>query len=347
MEFRQLGNTDVKVSALCLGTMTWGRQNTEEEGHSQMDMALDYGVNFFDTAEMYAVPPSPETYGKTETIIGNWFAKHKKRDKVFLASKVAGAGLRWIRGGNYKIDKKNILEALNESLKRLQTDSIDLYQLHWPNRGSYHFGQYWSYSPDGKNTIEVEENFEEVLSTLQDCIKAGKIRFVGLSNETAWGTMKYLNLAETKGYPRMVSIQNEYSLLYRTHEPDLAEVSVREKVGLLAWSPLATGMLSGKYSKGKIPEGTRWTMLRKHNQRDVPRAHAAVDAYVALAKKHNLEVTQMALAFVTSRPFVTSNIIGATNLTQLKSNLESSELVLSAPVMREIEEIRKEFPVLF
>ncbi len=347
MEYRKLGNTDVSVSAICLGTMTWGRQNTEEEGHAQMDMALDFGVNFFDTAEMYAVPPSPETYGKTETIIGNWFAKHKKRDKVFLASKVAGAGLRWIRGGNYQIDRKNILEALDESLKRLQTDCIDLYQLHWPNRGSYHFGQYWSYKPDGTNTTEVLENFEEVLATLQECVQSGKIRYVGLSNETSWGTMKYLELAEKKGYPRMVSIQNEYSLLYRTHEPDLAEISVREKVGLLAWSPLATGLLSGKYAKGKVPEGTRWTMLRKHNQRDVPRAHAAVDAYLKLAKENNIDPTQMALAFVTTRPFVTSNIIGATNLTQLKSNLESIEIKLTPQVLKGIEEIRKEFPVLY
>ncbi|MCC5814479.1 MAG: aldo/keto reductase [Leptospira sp.] len=345
MEYRQLGTTDLKVSAICLGTMTWGRQNTEEEGHAQMDMALDYGVNFFDTAEMYAVPPSPETYGKTETIIGNWFAKKKNRDKVILASKVAGPGLSWIRGGDYQIDRKNITIALDDSLKRLQTDYIDLYQLHWPNRGSYHFGQFWGYNPEPSNTDHVRDNMVEVLETLQDFIKQGKIRHVGLSNETAWGTMTYLKLAEEKKLPRMVSIQNEYSLMYRLHEPDLAEISLREKVGLLAWSPLATGMLTGKYAKGQVPEGSRWTMLRKHNQRNTPQAHAAVEAYVNLAKKHNLDPAQMALAFVTSRPFVTSNIIGATSVDQLKVNLESDQLVLSKEILKEIDGIRREYPI--
>jgi aryl-alcohol dehydrogenase-like predicted oxidoreductase len=345
MEYRQLGKTDIKVSAICLGTMTWGNQNTELEGHAQMDMALDYGVNFFDTAEMYAVPPSPDTYGKTESIIGTWFAKKKNRDRVILASKVAGPGLRWVRGGDYKIDRTNIIAALNESLKRLQTDYIDLYQLHWPNRGSYHFGQLWDYNPDPTITDETLDNFEEVLQTLQEMIQAGKIRNIGLSNESAWGTMRYLQLSEEKSYPRMVSIQNEYNLLYRLHEPDLAEVSLREKVGLLAWSPLASGMLTGKYANGNIPPGTRWTMLRKHNQRNTEPAHAAVDAYLELAKKQSLDPAQMALSFVTSRPFVTSNIIGATSLDQLKNNLESSKLQLSNEVLREIEVIRKKFPI--
>jgi aryl-alcohol dehydrogenase-like predicted oxidoreductase len=345
MEYRNLGNTDVKVSAICLGTMTWGRQNTEAEGHEQMDYALDYGVNFFDTAEMYAVPPTPDTYGKTETIIGTWFAKRKNRDKVILASKVAGPGLGWVRERGYQIDRKNILEALDGSLKRLQTDYIDLYQLHWPNRGSYHFGQVWGYDPDPSNTDQVLNNFVEVLETLQDCIKSGKIRHVGLSNETAWGIMRFLRLSEDRGLPRMVSVQNEYSLLYRLHEPDLAEISVREKIGLLAWSPLATGMLTGKYAKGKIPEGTRWTMLRKHNQRNTENAHLAVDEYLKVAKKHSLNPVQMALAFVTQKPFVTSNIIGATSMDQLKENLESSKLQLSAEVLQDIAAVRKKYPI--
>jgi len=345
MEYRQLGNTDVQVSAICLGTMTWGKQNTEKDGHEQMDMALDYGVNFLDTAEMYAVPPAPDTYGKTETIIGSWFASRKNRDKVFLATKVAGPGLSWVRGGNSKIDRKNITEALEGSLQRLKTDYIDLYQLHWPNRGSYHFGQLWSYNPNPSNTEAVKENMLEVLETLSDFIAEGKIRYIGLSNETAWGTMTYLKLAEERNLPRVVSIQNEYSLLYRLHEPDLAEISLREKVGLLAWSPLATGMLTGKYAGSKIPEGTRWSLIKKFNQRNTPQAHAAVAEYVALAKKHHLDPAQMALAFVTSRPFVTSNIIGATNKEQLRTNLESIRVSLSSEILQGIDEIRRRYPI--
>jgi aryl-alcohol dehydrogenase-like predicted oxidoreductase len=346
MIYRKLGNTNLEVSALCLGTMTWGRQNTEEEGHAQMDMALDHGVNFFDTAEMYAVPPTPETYGKTETIIGNWFSKKKNRDKVILASKIAGVGLRWIRGGE-GIDRKNLLAALEDSLKRLQTDYIDLYQLHWPNRGSYHFGQFYKYNPDPKDTSSVLENFEEVLQTLQEFIQQGKIRHVGLSNETAWGVMNYLSLSKEKNYPRMVSIQNEYSLLYRLFEPDLSEIALRENVGLLAWSPLATGMLSGKYRQGKVPEGTRWTILKKHNQRNTKQAHGAVDAYLEVAKKHGLHPVQMALSFVTSRPFVTSNIVGATSTEQLKVNLESIHTTLSPEVLADIDLVRRDYPIPF
>lgn len=345
MEYRNLGRTELKVSALCLGTMTWGNQNTEAQGHEQMDYALDAGINFFDTAEMYAVPPSPETYGKTESIIGNWFAKKKNRDKVILASKIAGPGLRWVRDGKYQIDRKNILEALESSLKRLQTDYIDLYQLHWPNRGSYHFGQIWGYNPNGSNTNEVLDNIQEVLETLQECIQSGKIRTVGLSNETAWGIMQYLRISGEKNLPRMVSVQNEYSLLYRTHEPDLFEISMRENVGLLAWSPLATGMLTGKYANSKIPDGTRWTMIRKQNQRNTPQAHKAVDAYLSIAKKHSLDPGQMALAFVTSRPFVTANIIGATTMEQLKSNIASFDIKLSPEILKEIDLVRRDFPI--
>lgn len=345
MEYRRLGRTNLKVSAICLGTMTWGRQNTEAEGHAQMDMALEHGVNFFDTAEMYAVPPTPDTYGKTESIIGSWFAARKNRDKVILASKVAGPGLRWIRGGNYRIDRKNILEAIEGSLGRLQTDYIDLYQLHWPNRGSYHFGQYWGYNPDPSNSTEVLENFIEVLETLQALIQEGKLRHIGLSNETAWGVMHYLRLSEEKGLPRMASIQNEYSLLNRLFECDLSEIALREDIGLLAWSPLAAGMLSGKYAHGKIPKGSRWSISSRHNQRNTPQAHAAVDAYLKVASKHGLDPVQMALAFVTSRPFVTSNIIGATNLEQLKTNLDSVDVRLGPEVLADIDQVRRDYPI--
>ncbi|MCB1174992.1 MAG: aldo/keto reductase [Leptospiraceae bacterium] len=347
MEYVNLGPTDLKVSKICLGTMTWGLQNSEADGHAQMDYALEQGVNFFDTAEMYAVPPSAETYGKTETIIGTWFQKRQNRDKVILASKIIGPGPRWVRGGKALIDPDNIKSALTDSLKRLQTDYIDLYQLHWPNRGSYHFGQHWHYNPDPANTDAILDNLAAVLHCLQDQIKAGKIRHIGISNETSWGTMQYLRLAAEQGLPRMVSIQNEYSLLNRLFEPDLAEVALREKIGLLAWSPLATGMLSGKYAAGQMPAGARWNLLKKFNQRDTPAAHAAVDAYAALARQHGLDPAQMALAFVNDRPFVTANIIGATSLEQLKSNIDSIQLKLGADVLKEINAIRRQYPIPF
>ena len=259
MQYRKLGKTDIDVSLICLGTMTWGRQNSETEGHEQMDYALSQGVNFWDTAEMYAIPPTPDTYGKTEEIIGTWFAKTGKRKDVVLATKVAGPGIGWIRGGDYKIDRANIIEAVENSLTRLQTDYIDLYQLHWPNRGSYHFGQHWRYDPQF-NAEDVEANFVEVLEALDECVKAGKIRHIGLSDETAWGTMKYLELSNKHNLPRIASIQNEYSLLCRLFESDFAELAIAEDCGLLAWSPLATGMLSGKYLDGKRPEGSRWSL---------------------------------------------------------------------------------------
>lgn len=346
MIYRKLGTTDLDVSAICLGTMTWGVQNTEAEGHEQMDYALSQGVNFFDTAEMYAVPPAPETYGKTESIIGSWFAKQKNRDKVILATKIAGNGLKWIHNGS-DINRESITACVEASLKRLQTDYIDLYQLHWPNRGSYHFGQFWNYKIKQSSNERELDNFVEVLTTLKELIAAGKIRHVGLSNETAWGTMKYLQLSETRNLPRVQSIQNEYSLLYRLHEPDLMEISLREKVGLLAWSPLAAGMLTGKYANGARPAGSRWTLSTRFNQRDMPQAHAAVDRYLGIAKKHNLDVAQMAIAFVLSRPFVTSAIIGATNLTQLKTNIGAVNVQLSKDVLDVIAEARREFPIPF
>lgn len=346
MKYRTLGRTGLSVSAICLGTMTWGLQNTEQEGHAQMDYALSQGVNFFDTAEMYSVPPSAETYGKTESIIGTWFAARKNRDQVILASKIAGPGLPWVRGGDYQIDRKNIVLAVEASLKRLQTDYIDLYQLHWPNRGSYHFQQHWLYSPDFDRAA-VEANFIEVLQTLDELIRAGKIRHIGLSNETAWGAMKYLQLAEKHHLPRMVSIQNEYSLLCRLFETDWQELSLAEDIGLLAWSPLARGIISGKYIDGARPPGRRLTITPAPERRDTPQCNAAVKAYSAVAEKHGLDVCQMALAFVNSRPFVTSNIIGATNLEQLKTNIASIDLVLSPAVLKDIDLTRRQFPMVY
>ena len=345
MEYTTLNNTDIEVSKICLGTMTWGEQNSEEEAHSQLDMALDYGVNFIDTAEMYAIPPAEETYGRTEEIIGNWFSNTGRRDEVVLATKVAGEGVDWIRGGDYEIDRENIREAVEGSLRRLQTDYIDLYQLHWPNRGSYHFGQVWDYNPATGNKEEIEANFVEVLRTLEELREEGKIRQIGLSNETAWGTMKYLQLAEKFDLPRMITIQNEYNLLCRLFEPDLAEISLQENIGLLAWSPLASGLLTGKYSDGEIPEGTRWSLRDGEIHRDTPRAHEAVRAYHWLARKNDLDPVQMALAFVTSRPFTTATIIGATSIEQLQTNIESIELDLSENILREINRIREKYPL--
>ena len=344
MRYRPLGRTGIEVSQICLGTMTWGVQNSEAEGHAQMDYALTRGINFFDTAEMYAVPPSAQTYGKTEEIIGSWFAARKSRDRVVLATKIVGSGIPWIRGGDAIIDRKNILAAVEGSLRRLRTDYIDLYQLHWANRESYHFSDYWVYDPAKIDRRETLDNFAEVLETLGDLVRAGKIRHAGLSNESAWGAMQYLYLAEKRGWLRMASIQNEYSLLYRTFEPELAEVAMMENIGLLAWSPLATGMLSGKYQNGKRPKGSRWSLREERRHRDTAAAHEAVNAYIRVAEKHGLDPCQMALAFVNSRPFVTATIIGATNMEQLKANIDSADLSLNRDVLDDIDAVRRQFP---
>jgi aryl-alcohol dehydrogenase-like predicted oxidoreductase len=346
MEYRVLGRTGLDISIIGLGTMTWGVQNNQQQGFEQMDYALTQGVNFFDTAEMYAIPPSKKTFGTTETIIGNWFVSRSSRDKVILASKITGPGLDWIREGKNVIDPKNIKLAVEASLKRLQTDYIDLYQLHWPNRGSYHFGKVWGYAPDFDVQAE-EDNFLEVLSTLQTLISDGKIRHIGLSNETAWGLMKWLQLAEQHNLPRMSSIQNEYSLLCRHFEPDLSEITIHENCGLLAWSPLARGMLSGKYLNGARPEGARITIETRPEHRVLPQTDVAVGKYIELAKHYDLDPCQMALAFVNNRPFVTSTLIGATNMEQLKSNIASISLNLSAEVYTGINKIRREHPILF
>ena len=344
MDYRKLGRTDLDISLIGLGTMTWGFQNTQADGFEQMDYALERGINFFDTAEMYAIPPTSDTFGTTETIIGNWFASRNNRNKVILASKITGPGLPWIRAGHNFIDKKNIHLAIEDSLKRLQTDYIDLYQLHWPNRGSYHFGQSWGYAPNFDAQAE-EENFLEVLHTMQTLIDAGKIRHIGLSNETAWGITKWLHLAEQHHLPRMASIQNEYSLLCRYFEPDLSEIALHEDCGLLAWSPLSRGTLSGKYLNGARPEGSRLAIETRPDHRDHPQAEAATQKYIELAKQHDLDPSQMALAFVNQRPFVSSTLIGATNMQQLKDNINSIEINLSPEVTVEIEKIRRDHPM--
>lgn len=338
-----LGRTGLEVSLICLGTMTWGEQNTEAEGHEQMDYALDQGVDFFDTAELYAVPPRAETQGRTEEIIGSWFAKTGNRDKVILASKVAGPGLPWIRDAQ-PYTKDTIAQSVEGSLKRLQTDYIDLYQLHWPNRGSYHFGQHWGYAPKF-DAGRVEAEMVGILEALDGLVKAGKLRHVGLSNETSWGTMKWLGLAEKHGLPRMASIQNEYSLLCRLFDTDLHEIALAEDCGLLAWSPLATGMLSGKYANGARPAGSRWSIEQRGLARDTQNAHKAVAAYHEVAAKHGLDPCQMALAFVNRRPFLTSNIIGATSMEQLKLAIDSAEITLSDACLKDIEAVTRDYPV--
>ncbi|WP_431483571.1 NADP(H)-dependent aldo-keto reductase [Pseudomonas solani] len=341
MEFRQLGNTDIKVSSLCLGTMTWGEQNSEAEAFAQIERAKAFGINFMDTAEMYPVPPRAETYAATETIIGNWFAKHCDRADWVLASKVAGPGngITHIRGGNLKHNRQHITAALDASLKRLQTDWIDLYQLHWPERSTNFFGQLGY-----QHREEDSTPLQETLEVLGEQVKAGKIRQIGLSNETPWGTMKFLQLADQLGLPRAASIQNPYNLLNRSFEVGLAEVAIRERCGLLAYSPLAFGMLSGKYENGARPANARISLFSRFARYTNPQAQAACSRYVALAREHGLEPAQMALAFVTAQPFVTSNIIGATNLEQLESNLASSALILSDAVLEGIAEIHRAQP---
>lgn len=345
MEYRRLGRTDLKISAICLGTMTWGRQNSLAEAHEQMDYALDQGVNFWDTAEMYPVAPQAETHGFTEQYIGEWFKVRGKRDQVILATKIAGPGIAWVRDGA-PVTFESVAQAIEGSLKRLQTDYIDLYQIHWPNRSGSAFGGHWKLAPEFQDASGHQDEILEILRALDRAVKAGKIRHAGLSNETAWGTTQYLQLAERHGLPRMVSIQNEYSLLDRIFEPDLAELAAYEQIGLLAWSPLAGGMISGKYLDGARPPGARWTVMgSRYIHRDTPQANAAIKAYMKLAVDHGLDVCQMALAFVTGRPFTTANIIGATTLEQLKTDIASAKLKLSETVMQGIDKIRRDYPV--
>ena len=342
MKYKFLGNTDLKVSLICLGTMTWGEQNTQEEAFEQMDYSIDQDVNFFDTAELYAVPPKAETYTKTETMIGNWFAARKNRDKIILATKVSGSGPSWIRGGGNQFTPENMTAALEGSLKRLQTDYVDLYQLHWPERTTNFFSKlgYKHNESEGDWTP-----FETILETAQKFIDQGKIRYLGLSNETPYGLSKYLQLSESKNLPRVVSVQNPYSLVNRTYEVGLAEMSIREQAGLLAYSPLAFGMLSGKYLNNQMPEGSRLQLFGNHFPRyQGTRTQLAVEEYFKVAQKYNLSLAQMSLAFVNAQPFVTSNIIGATSMEQLKENIESINLDLSDEIMEEINIIHENNP---
>ncbi len=337
MKMKKLGRTDVMVSEICLGTMTWGLQNTEAEGHAQMDYALEHGVNFFDTAEMYAVPPSAETYGKTEEIIGSWFKKTGNRDKVILASKVAGGGRPWVRGGR-GVDGPGVREAVEGSLRRLQTDVIDLYQIHWPHRGHYHFEGSWDYNPYRQKRDEVLPNILEVHAEMGKLVREGKIRHFGLSNETAWGTMQYLRQSTELGLPRVQTIQNEYNFLRRYYDLDLAELAFHEDVGLLAYSPLAAGALSGKYLGGVLPPGTRGAIsgsAYRNNQYTEP----AIRAYIELAQRHALDVNQMAIAFCLTKPFMTSVIIGATTMDHLQANIAAADLRLSQDVLDGIQQI--------
>ncbi len=343
MKFNKLGRTDLQVSEICLGTMTWGRQNSEQDAHNQLDYALDNQVNFVDTAELYAVPTTAETYGLTEEYIGSWFNKTGRRDDVILATKIAGEGVPWIRNGQ-KIDAGSIRTAVDGSLKRLQTDFIDLYQLHWPNRGHYHFNNSYDFNPTSQDTKAEMAGMLEVLETLDTLVKAGKIRHVGLSNESAWGTMQFLRLAETHNLPRMASIQNEYGLLRRYFDHDLAELSHHENVGLLAYSPLAAGALSGKYLDDQIPKGTRGELSVGATYRNNPHSEPAIRAYMDIAKKHGLDVCQMGLKFALDRPFMTSVIIGATNMDQLKTDIAAKDLNLSKEVLDDINKIYRQFP---
>ena len=347
MEFRQLGRTGLSVSAYCLGSMTWGTQNSEAEGHAQIDYALDHGVNFIDTAEMYPTNPlSKETQGDTERVIGTWFAQNNRRDEVILATKVSGKGYANVRSGA-PITKESITTALENSLSSLQTDYVDLYQLHWPNRGSYMFRQNWKYDPSGQDSAEVHDHMLEVLHCLDSFIKDGKIRHIGLSNESAWGVMRWVRLAEEHNLPRMASIQNEYSLLCRLFDTDLAEVTHHEDVGLLSFSPLAVGLLTGKYQDNATPQGSRRSIVADLGNRTTDRVWGAVDAYLAIAEKHGLNPTQMAMAFCTSRPFMTSAIFGATSLDQLKVILDGQDLVLSDAVLSDIDKAHRAHPMPF
>ena len=341
MKFKKLGNTNLNVSSICLGTMTWGTQNSEKDAFEQMDYSLDQGVNFFDTAELYSIPPTAESYGKTEVMIGNWFEKKKNRDKIILASKIAGPGLDWIRGGKNSFNEKGIGEAIEGSLKRLKTDYIDLYQLHWPERSTNTFGRR-EYTIN-KNEKEWND-FESVLNALDKFIKSGKIRYIGMSNETPYGLSKYLEISKNKNLPRMMSVQNPYSLVNRTYEIGMSEISIREKCGLLVYYPLASGALSGKYREGQMPKNARMTLFKGWERMINPLAMKAYDEYYKLAKENNITMVQLAQAFVNSRPFVTSNIIGATTMEQLKENIESMNIKLSEETLEKINIIHNNNP---
>jgi len=345
MDYRTLGRTDIKVSLICLGTMTWGSQNSEAEAHEQLDYAVGQGVNFIDTAEAYPVTPvSADTQFLTETYIGNWIAQRRKRDDIVLATKVAGPTrdpIRKFRDGNNRLDRSNIVAAVEDSLTRLKTDYIDLYQVHWPDRPVPSFGRRGIAAiEDTDETVSIEET----LSALAELVQAGKIRHFGLSNETPWGVSEYLRLSRDKGLPRPASIQNAYNLLNRTFEIGLSEFALREDVGLLAYSPLAGGNLTGKYLGGVIPAGSRRDVSRQFVRYDLPNQAVASARYVAIAHAFGLDPAQLALAFVNAQPFVTSNIIGATSLEQLRTNIASVDVHLTQEQIAAIEDIHRVIP---
>ena len=341
MKYKKLGTTNLDVSLICLGTMTWGTQNSEKDAFQQMDYSVDQGINFFDTAELYSVPPTSESYGKTEVMIGNWFEKRKNRETIILASKVAGPGCDWIRGGKNNYNEKSLEKAIDGSLKRLKTDYIDLYQLHWPERSTNTFG---------RRDFVLRENekewndFESVLYALKKFIKLGKIRYIGMSNETPYGLSKYLELSKSKSLPRMMSVQNPYSLVNRTYEIGMSEISIREKCGLLVYYPLAAGALSGKYRNKQMPKNSRLSLFKGWERMINPLAMKAYDEYYKLAKENDLTMVQLAQAFVNSRPFITSNIIGATTMEQLKENIDCIKIELSEEIMDKINSIHNNNP---
>lgn len=347
MQYRNLGRSDLNVSTLCLGSMTWGSQNTEAEGHAQIDRALDAGVNFIDVAEMYPANPGPDDHwGDTEKVIGTWLAKTVRRKDVILATKVSGAGMKRVRDGA-PISSATIGEALDGSLERLQTDYIDLYQLHWPNRGSYHFRQNWDYDPTAQNTDDVRAHIADVLTALQKEVDRGRIRHIGLSNESAWGVQQFLQIAEAEALPRVISIQNEYSLLCRHYDLDLAETSHHEGVDCLAFSPLACGVLSGKYSAGETPAGSRRSLNENLGGRVTDRLWPATDAYLDIARQAGMDPCQMALAFCLARPFMGSAIFGATTMAQLETALGAADMTLSKDVMDAIGAAYRAHPMPF
>ena len=342
MQYRSLGRTDIKVSLLCLGTMTWGEQNSEADGHAQLDYAIAAGINFIDTAELYPVPPRAETQGRTEAILGTWLKKRRDRDRLIIATKICAAAdwIPYMRGGAARLDRHNIEAALNDSLKRLQTDYIDLYQMHWPERDTNFFGKLGYYHAPEKDGVPIEDT----LGILGDMVRAGKIRHIGVCNETPWGLAEYLRVSAQKGLPRIVSIQNPYSLLNRTFEIGAAEFAHRENVGLLAYSPLGFGVLTGKYLNGARPETARLTRFSRFQRYINEPGIRCTERYVALARDHGLEPAQMALAFVHSRPFLTSTIIGATSMEQLQTNIASASITLSKDLLRAIEDIHTAQP---
>ena len=337
MNYKKLGNTDLIVSTICLGTMTWGEQNTIKEGFEQMDYALDQGINFFDAAEMYPSPCRKETYGETEKIIGNWFSERKNRDKIILASKISGPGMSYIRGGGLQFSEKNISLAIENSLKRLKTDYIDLYQLHWPERKTNFFGRL---GYEHKEDSNEWNDFEKILIVLENFIKEGKIRYIGLSNETSWGLSKFLEVSKLKKLPKMMSVQNAYNLLCRTYEIGLAEISIREKSGLLAYSPLAGGFLTGKYQNKNLPENSRQKLFAEYYTR-YSKSYAAevIEKYFNISKKFDLNFAQMSIKFCEIQKFITSTIIGATSMEQLKINIESVNVTLEKEVIKEINNV--------